>query len=129
MLEITVNKKELLKILNGNRDRHRTVFTAALEGYRREATEILEKHIRALSAGKFPRLQIFLAVPEDHSRDYDRVISMVQMDIGTEFTLDETHFAQYVQDDWKWKREFLSTSSSYAAGTVKAVYGDQELGT
>lgn len=35
-----------------------------------------------------------------------------------------SEFAMYMDDDWAWKRQWLLTNSAYAAGTVKAEYGE-----
>ena len=120
----TVRKTEILAVLQGNRARHRRVFEAAIDGYREEGTRRLEKLLETLRAGKLPAVTIHLPLPQDHTRDYDRVIKMIEMDTGDTWTMSEQDFARYVEDDWDWKRHFLTTSSAYAAGSVKAEYGD-----
>src|SRR5580698_9990020 len=106
MRTITVKKDELLDVLNRNRAKHREVFDAALEGYRAHAIVVLEAKVRALSHGKQPEIRIMIERPEDHTRDYDRVIGMVNADQGDTFELSETDFAQYWEDDWSWKRQW-----------------------
>lgn len=124
MQEITVNKDELLTKLRENRENHRTVFEAALEGYRLQAVATLEEKLAALTAGRLPELKLGLVIPQDHTKDYDRVIAMVQMHTSSTFRLSEYDFQSYVMDDWDWKRQFVRTSSSYAAAEVSRVYGD-----
>jgi hypothetical protein len=124
MRDITVNKEELLEKLRANRENHRAVFQAALEGYRTEALDRLEEKVAALRAGKIPDLKLGLVVPADHTRDYDRVIAMVEMDTSRLFSLSEYDFGSYVLDDWDWKRQFIRTSSAYAAEAVSRTYGD-----
>lgn len=120
---ITVDKAALLKKLQGNRETHRETFTAALAGYAAEAENLLREHLEYLSQGKTPKINIILARPEDRTRDYDRVIGMLQMHTGDTFDLDETSYAQYVDDDWSWKRQWLQLSASYAGDTVTRNYG------
>ncbi len=124
---ITVSKTELLERLEENRAKHRTVFEAAVTGYRKEALDRLEHRIKQLKDGKLPDLFINLTVPEDHTRDYDRVIKMVQMHIGDTFELSEGDFGSYVMDDWKWKRQWAYTNSTYAAAAVEQAYGDENF--
>ena len=124
MQETKVLKPELLKILEENRSKHRRVFEAALDGYQKEALRQLEMKVQALKAGKYPKIYLNLPMPEDHTRDYDRIIRMVTMHQEDTVVLDEQQFAQYVEDDWSWKRQWASTSNVYAAGTYKAEYGD-----
>lgn len=124
---IRVKKDELLKRLQENRDKHRDVFEASLRGYREHAERVLHQHLDDLAHGKVPEIRITVTRPEDHTRDYDRVIGMLKMHQGEVFDLDETTYAQYVDDDWGWKRQWLRTSSEYAAGATIANYGSAAL--
>jgi hypothetical protein len=126
-LTITVNKADLLAKMKENRDKHRQVFIDSLEGYRKALLDELEAHVKDLQNGKAPVIHIGLPRPTDHTREYDRVIGMLEMDKGSEFTLDETTYAQYVDDDWHWKRQWLRMSSSYAAGSTISNYGADAL--
>jgi hypothetical protein len=108
--------------MEDNRRRHRTVFNDALAGYEREAEKILREHVEALQKGKHPHIQIILDRPEDHTRDYDRVIGMLRMHTEDTFELDEGSYRMYVDDDWAWKRQWIDTSVTYAAGSVAANY-------
>lgn len=123
-----ISKHELLEVLTANKDKHRTVFEAAVKGYKAEALKQLHEHIRRIEKGRLVRVQVFLPTPEDHTQDYDRVIRMVTMSTQGDIDMDEQMFAQYVMDDWHWKREWLRNSSSYAKATVKANYGDADGG-
>lgn len=121
---VTVDKGELLKILRENRNLHREVFEAACEGYRNKAIELLDGYLKELRAGHRPQIAIHLPPPEDHTPDYDRVIRMYEMHLEDKIELDEETFSAYVMDDWSWKRQFLATNSSYAAGAVRKAYGN-----
>lgn len=122
-MTITVNKQDLLAKMQENRDRHHQVFLESLEGYRAVALNALEGQVKDLRDGRTPEIRIILARPEDHTREYDRVIGMLQMDKGSEFTLDEVTYARYVDDDWQWKRQWLRRMSEYAAGSTISNYG------
>lgn len=122
-METTIKKDELLDIINENRTKHREVFEAALAGYQEKAKEILQQNLDDLNAGRVRELRILLSRPEDHTRDYDRIIRMLQLDVNSEFTLSEQRFAQYVMDDWDWKRDWLSMSNRYASASTQEAYG------
>lgn len=124
MEPITVSKGDLLAKMRENRATHREVFQAALEGYRRYAQLVLKEHLEALGAGKTPEIRITVSRPSDHTRDYDRVIEMLEMHKGDEFVLNETDFSQYVRDDWSWKRQWATSNSSYAVAQVSKAYGE-----
>ncbi len=119
-----VDVKELLDRLETNRNAHRLVFEAALKGWKRQAAYEVDKIAEALGAGRLPDLRLNLPLPQDHTRDYDRAITMVHMHTGETIELSEEDAAQFIQDDWAWKRQWLTASSRYDAGTVSAVYGD-----
>ncbi len=122
---ITVNKSALLEKMKDNRAKHRQVFLDSLEGYRKAAIAELETQVKNLQNGRTPVIRFTLSRPVDHTREYDRVIGMLEMDKGSEFSLDEQTYAQYVDDDWHWKRQWLRMSSSYAAGSTIANYGSE----
>lgn len=111
---ITVDKGWLLGVVEDNREKHREIFLTALEGYRAAALETLEKQVKDLQNGRTPEIRITLARPSDHTRDYDRIIGMLKAHKGSEFDIDEDTYAQYVTDDWGWKRQWVLSNSGYA---------------
>lgn len=120
-----VSKEQLLAILQGNKARHEAVFKDAIEGYRKEAIKKLLADVARLQGkGNLFEVQIFLSIPRNHSKDYDRIILLVQMHTGETFALDEATFAMYVMDDWAWKRQWISNSSMYAKASVSQNYGE-----
>lgn len=125
MEKITVKKTDLMAKLTANRERHRKIFLEALEGYRQELLSLLEAHIDHLKSDKIPpHVVITLERPEDHTRDYDRVIAMLQMDVHPEVLLSEADFAQFAQDDWRWKRAWGIANSGYVSGATQTAAVD-----
>ena len=118
---ITVDKKELLLTVKANRGRHREIFEEALQGYRKQAVELLEQRLDQLRRGSIIAITIHLPEPADHTKDYDRVIRMLEMDLRAQVELNEHDFAAYVMDDWQWKRQFLTSNSIYSAKAVDAL--------
>jgi hypothetical protein len=88
--------------------------------------ETLETRLRLARDGK--RIEQYLGLPEpvDHTRDYDRVISMLKMDLAKTVELSESDYSQYVLDDWEWKRQFLGTNRAYS---VMAANLAEEMGS
>jgi len=126
-VETTIKKEALLSILRKNRDLHRGVFEEAMNGFQQRALDVLEAELaRRRGGGKARELRVLLNAPEDHTRDYDRVITMVDLDVREEITLSESEAAQYVMDDWHWKGAWLKMSSRYAAEATQKSYGDFE---
>lgn len=118
MKSITTNKTRVLGEIRKNRSQHRKIFEEAIEGYRKQMIEELEARIYALKAGRSVEHHFRFVVPEDHTKDYDRVIQMLEMEVNEEIELDERSFACYVMDDWDWRRDFISNATSY--GSVAA---------
>lgn len=115
MDELTFPKAQLQEALKKNRDAHRGIFEEAVKGYEAQALSLLQKHMDDIRGGRVKHVIVNLPYPEDHTRDYDRIIAMLDMMIGDEVELDEGTFAMYVMDDWGWKRQFLTTNSVYSA--------------
>lgn len=114
MKAMKVDKAELLNILQKNRDKHRAIFEEALEGYKKEVIALLEKKLATVKRGKIVSHIIRLETPRDQTKDYDRVIGMLNMSTETEVELTEQDYSQYVLDDWTWKNQFLHSNSFYS---------------
>jgi hypothetical protein len=112
--KVTCSKAELRKAVEDNRTNHREIFEEALAGYRIEQVRALEKHIDALRRGKILRGVYYLPVPEDHTKDYDRVLKMLDMHKPELIEISQEDFAKYVMDDWAWRAQWLGTSANYS---------------
>lgn len=116
MREVTVNREDLRKRVQENRDHHREVYEKAMLGYTKAAIKFFEEQLaRALSGKTFQRM-FPEPMPSDHTDDYDNVLDMLDMSVEDNITLGELEFRQYVRDEWGWKREFTATSSNYIGG-------------
>lgn len=115
MRTVTVNRDELLDRVRENRDKHRSVFEAAMDGYRKAAIEELDRAISDARSGRKIMRHLSLIEPVDKTKDYDRVIDMLEMSTDEEITLEQNEFACYVRDEWAWRDQFLAANSSYTA--------------
>lgn len=113
MDKVTVEKKTLLETVRKNRSEHRNIFLRACEGYREEAIATLDKFLADAKAGKRIHQYIGLEEPVDKTKDYDRVIKMLEMSVADTIELTVAEFAQYVMDDWSWKGQFTATNTKY----------------
>lgn len=110
---VPVRKEELLKKLKENRLNHRSIFEEACEKYREAAIRELDNMLSDAKANKKIRKVLALEEPQDHTKDYDRVIVMLEMCTKDEITISEEEFTKYVMDDWTWKHQFTSNATSY----------------
>lgn len=89
MREVKVKREDLLKKVKENRVIHIKEYREAVEGYKSAAiAELakgimqLKKQVDDLETGEMIRLATVsfnLAVPQDHTKDYDQVIAMLEM--------------------------------------------------
>lgn len=117
-ITVHVSTSELLAALEKNKEEHRTIFQEAMEGYKKKAIEILTANLDNIKSGKLDRLGINLTLPEDHTRDYERVIRMLQMHQNDYIDLSQEQFAQYVMDDWGWQHQFLESGAFYGSSNA-----------
>lgn len=121
MNSVTVKKTDLIAKIKENRAEHRAIFLEAVEGYKKRGVELLEEHIAKIKKGDIERVYVTMPVPEDHTSDYDRVITMLEMSVDEEVPIDENSFASYVMDDWAWKQSFLASNSEYSSRAMLAL--------
>lgn len=115
MESIKVDKKQLLDVLKKNRREHHEIFLEAQDGYRRAIVMELDAMLQDARNGKKIRRSVTLVEPVDQTRDYDRVIRMMEMSIETAINLSEHEFQSYVLDDWNWKKQFNASNFAYSA--------------
>lgn len=128
MKTVLVNKGDLLEKIKGNRETHRKVFLEAVEGFRKDTVSELEDLILDVKKGKVRYVAMSRQAPQDHTKDYDSVISMLEMHIESEIEVTPEAYRQYVMDDWSWKREFVSTANFYNSSTAATAYHDDDGG-
>jgi len=110
-----MDKERLRERVQANRDQHRAIFESAVEGYRGAVMKWFGAQMDRLRDGKDDFQVSFTGTrPQDHTEDYDRVLDMLDMSEDDTITLSEDEFAQYVRDDWGWKRNFMAMSATYA---------------
>lgn len=113
MRTVRLEREEFVGTVQANRDRHRGVFEEALEGYRSRLLHELEQRIKDLKRGRRVDVYIRLTEPEDHTEDYDRILTMAKMSVDSVVELTQDDFAMYVMAQWHWRRDFDATTSHY----------------
>lgn len=113
MQQVKISKEKLRAIVEKNREQHRGQFERAFEGYRADCIHALERNLEALKRGERVRVLIGETAPEDHTADYDRLLLMLDLSVDDVIALDVQSFAQYVQDDWCWKRAWATSNAKY----------------
>jgi len=124
MDKIRVKKEELLTRLRKNRKEHREIFLEALEGFRKAAIQAFEKRIELIKQRKKISLHVSLDQPQDMTKEYDRVIEMLEMHLGNDIEVTAKEFRNYVQDDWSWSQSFYTSNSSYSEKAMNKLIED-----
>lgn len=74
----------------------------------------------ALGVGSlYADVSFALVYPQDHSRDYDRAIRMMEASIYDDVKLSVSEFDAYVMNNWEWKNNFVNTNSAYITKNAK----------
>jgi hypothetical protein len=115
---VRVSKTKLLEKVKANREEHRATFEEAIAGWRDEIVRRVEEILRDAKAGRDVPLHIGVVRPEDHTSDYDSVISLLEMSEDDELELTYQQFNQYANDNWGWQHQFLATASTYGSETA-----------
>lgn len=116
MDNVTVTKEALLESLTANRTNHRSEFLAAQQGWKAVILEELERRLADARAGRKVHATFNFPEPQDHTKAYDRVIRMVEMEVNDTIEMAENDFAMYVMDDWEWKAQWTVSNAVYTSG-------------
>lgn len=118
MKTVRLHRDEFVTTVQENRDNHRALFEEAVEGFRVRWIEELERRLHDVRRGREIKQYFSLPEPEDHTDDYDRILTMACMSVDDVIELSEDEFAMYVMDQWTWKNNFTRTTTMYT-GAVR----------
>lgn len=114
MDRIKTKTEDLLAKLKENREKHTREFEELFVKYKGAAKEALLKRVEEVDSWDEPENLCFeLEVPENHTRDYDLAISMLEWSTEELTELDARTFRRYVLDEWEWRESFENTKLSY----------------
>jgi hypothetical protein len=115
MNDVRIKKESLIEIVAKNRADHRDIFLKAQDKYRGVVIQLLDKTLADARDGRpFVLNEITrLVMPVDHTKDYDRALLMLDLEVEQVVTLDENAFANLVQDQWNWSRAWAVSNSQY----------------
>jgi hypothetical protein len=111
MQEVKVKTDELTRRVKANAKAHRARFEQALEQYRVAMIAELEEWLERARKGENVLRATILIQPQDHTKDYERVLDMLDMSVDDTITLQSYEFSQYVRDEWEWKGQFEAASA------------------
>lgn len=115
MKTVTIERNALLAAVKKNRTQHLAEFTDATANYRTKVLEAIDQRRDEIAAGAKVNLHFHLPELQNHTDDYDRVISMLEMSVDKDCTLDSHEFDQYVRDNWTWSAATKMINGAYAS--------------
>lgn len=110
-----VDRIELLNKLKENRYNHTAAFEEAFDNYSAKLIKDLQDSLKQAKARKSVKIYSHLPIPENHTEDYDAVISLLEMSKEETVELDDQDVHKYVLDRWEWERSFASNTLSYTS--------------
>jgi hypothetical protein len=115
MKDVRIKKNDLIGIIMKNRDEHREIFLAAQKKYREIVITLLDEKLRTAREGKpfVLREIVALVEPVDHTRDYDRALQMLDLEVEAIVVLSTADFSNLVQDQWQWSHQWAVSNSRY----------------
>lgn len=122
--KLTFDKSEILETLRTNRDEHREIFLEALAGYEARMQEELQRRLEDLKNHRPVDQIISLEVPQDHTSEYDTVISMLERSKDEYITLSMSHYNCYVMDNWSWRGNFLANATQYGSASAAGKFSN-----
>lgn len=140
---VKVKKEELLAKIRENRAAHIKEYEEAVDAFKEMATREIQKLHSVLNEGvkevkkelkvyqgnvdegalkvafniKMPQIALNLITPEDKRDDYDKLITMFEMEVEDVVELTQGEFNQYIHDETDWAVQAKMSNSSYLALT------------
>lgn len=111
MNSIRMNKNDLIKILESNRQSHIQEYNEAMDNWYQEYQRLLTEEMGKDKSDSDGYVQ--LTKPESHEKDYDRTISMLNHSIDNEVEISQNEYKMYVLDEWSWMERFKHLNSTY----------------
>jgi len=111
-LTISVERKKLIGILQENRAKHEADYEKSVEGYKKFLVEHAAANVDRAASGKHPN-PFPHRKPGNYLPQYDRALGMLALSVDDNVGLSAYDYARFVDDDWDWKDEFVTSTSVY----------------
>jgi fibronectin type 3 domain-containing protein len=109
MRSVKLNTKQLLKIVNENKEKHVKEYLEAIEDYKVAVLKISSTNLKLAKTGdlaKFGDIESIPTSPRSYEKEYLRAISMLELSVDVVVELEDAVFNQLVLDEWQWKNQF-----------------------
>lgn len=112
-IEVNVDRKELLGILQENREEHYAEYEKAKQGFRILLQKELEKKLEQCKTGKKVELSFKNHKPDNHLDDFDDIIGLLKLTESSTVSVGMDEYKRYYKNEWDWKRYWHSSNVMY----------------
>lgn len=116
MHAVKVNRKELLKIVTENKEKHIKDYLESVEDFKAATLKLAEANLELVKTGDLEQIaktKPMPAKPVSYESNYTRAIRMLELSVDKEIDVEEDVFNQLVLDEWAWKNAFVASASLY----------------
>jgi hypothetical protein len=116
MNSIKMQRKELLKIVIDNKQKHIAEFKESVEDYKIGVVKLAKVNLKLANSGELDKIVQIKAVPQQprsYENEYSRAIRMLELSVDDTIEVEEHIFNQLVLDEWQWKQQFAAMSNVY----------------
>jgi NOL1/NOP2/fmu family ribosome biogenesis protein len=113
MQSVKVYTVTLLNVLKENREKHLKDYNSASKIFIQDAIAKLQEMLKTAKTEKRIIHSLGLVEPKSYVDSYDTAIKMLEMSVEEVIELTQQEFTQYVEDNWNWKSQFVSTTAFY----------------
>lgn len=117
MKDVEVSTADVIKRLEENKTKHTEQYERAVQAYHTRIKEVADQIVADLNNGLAidPYALVRLPVPEEHHKDYDTAIDMLNMEHRDYILISAGDFRTYMRDEWNWQGSFTANTTSYLA--------------
>lgn len=113
-----IKKEDLITRLKSNLVKHEKDYKKAMKGWQRKVAQTATKLAFAAKKGTLKDTKLVhelnrLQQPKDMRESYKKTISMIKHSVENIVQLDEFDFTRFMQDDWDWKADWLTSNTGY----------------
>lgn len=121
--QVKVDRGDLLKDVKANKERHVKEYEQAVTDYAdatKRCIQDLHRMIKKDPTG-FSHHEAFnnLHKPRSYEREYEKVIRILECSVDEEVTISFEQHERWVLDEWHWKGDFQTNSTTLAQYKLK----------
>jgi hypothetical protein len=115
---VNVNRLLLISTLQKNLETHKAEYAEAVAAYQERLLADLQLAVKKVKKVKdvmaLKDFEFEINFPEDHSSDYEDVITMFEFSVDENINLDGGSFRAFIENKWHWSGNHRDLMGTYA---------------